>query len=68
MTGYELGDMIKKRRKSLNIKQQDLSEITGVSMHTLSNIETGKGNPTFQAVNQILDVLGLDFSIIIKGI
>ncbi|MCK4654348.1 MAG: helix-turn-helix transcriptional regulator [Candidatus Cloacimonetes bacterium] len=66
MDQKELGKIIKDRRKSLNINQQSFSEISGIAHHTLSDIESGKGNPTFAVLMRILDVLGLDIKIEVK--
>ena len=63
MTTKEFGLIIKKRRKILKINQQDLSEISEVALHTVSNIESGKGNPTLQVIIRLCDVLGLDFTL-----
>lgn len=48
------------RRKTLGISQNDLAEMSGVSLATIKNIERGKGNPSFETVEKILTVLGLD--------
>ncbi|HPR17782.1 MAG TPA: helix-turn-helix transcriptional regulator [Candidatus Cloacimonadota bacterium] len=63
----ELGKMIKERRKVLSIDQRNLSEISEVALHTISNIESGKGNPTFQVIDKLCDVLGLKIRISVKG-
>ncbi|HHE39316.1 MAG TPA: transcriptional regulator [Candidatus Cloacimonetes bacterium] len=68
MDKKELGKIIKKRRKNLNIDQKSISEISGIAHHTLSDIESGKGNPTFQTLIKILDILGLELQIKPKGI
>jgi len=47
------------RRSLLKISQMDLSEITGISLRSLKDIETGKGNPTIDQLNKILGPLGL---------
>lgn len=42
-TIYEhIGGVIKRRRKELGLKQQDLAERLGISRGSLANIETGK--------------------------
>jgi len=46
MNKKEFGSIIKDRRKILKINQEDLSEISEVALHTISDIESGKGNPT----------------------
>ena len=67
MNQKEFGNMIKERRKVLKINQDDLSEISEVALHTISDIESGKGNPTLNVMAKICDVLGLEFDIRIKG-
>ena len=60
MSMAEIGELIKERRKSLGVEQSDVAELANTSTHTLSNIETGKANPTFAVLNRVLDVLGLE--------
>jgi len=67
MNNKEFGSIIKERRKILKINQEDLSEISEVALHTISDIESGKGNATFQVIHKICDVLGLELDIRIKG-
>ena len=67
MNKNEFGYVIKKRRKTLKINQDDLSEISNVALHTISDIESGKGNPTLHVMEKICDVLGLKLDIRIKG-
>ncbi len=66
MNKKKLGQLLKNRRNELGINQIDLSEISGVALHTISDIESGKGNPTFSVLIRILDVLGLDIKIKVK--
>ena len=63
MTAQEIGKAIKERRKSLGVDQKSLSDLSGVAGHTLSNIESGKGNPTISVLNMITKVLGMDLVI-----
>lgn len=63
----EFGKLIKQRRKILSINQQDLAEISEIALHTISDIESGKGNPTLQVMCKLLDVLGLELAINVKG-
>ena len=67
MDKKEFGSIIKDRRKILKINQEDLSEISEVALHTISDIESGKGNPTLQVIHRLCDVLGLKLSIKVKG-
>lgn len=63
----ELGQTIRKRRKSLGIDQASAAELAGVSVHTLSNIESGRGNPTLAVLTSVLDTLGLEIRIATKS-
>lgn len=66
MNTKSIGELIKKRRRSLNIDQRSLSQISGVAVHTLSNIEAGTGNPTVATLTRVLDALGMEISIRVK--
>jgi len=52
-----------KRRKTLGISQKELAELSGISLHSLSNIESGKGNPTIEVLEKLTDTLGLVISV-----
>lgn len=43
----------------LGVSQIDLARLSGLSLHSVSDIETGKGNPTFDSLIKLLNVLGL---------
>lgn len=60
MNSTEVGKAIRARRRTLNLDQKALAEIAGVSVHSLSDIESGKGNPTLDALNQLAAALGLE--------
>ncbi len=51
---------------SLRVDQRTLSEISGIAVHTLSNIEAGKGNPTVATLERVLDALGMELRVQIK--
>ena len=53
-------EVIKARRKVLDISQQDLAEMSQVGLATIKDIERGKGNPALKTVKKILDVLGIE--------
>ncbi|MGE5438922.1 MAG: helix-turn-helix domain-containing protein [Bacteroidota bacterium] len=63
MNKEELGKYIKARRSILGISQNDLAEIAGISIRSLKDIETGKGNPTLEQLKKILGPLGLHISL-----
>ena len=56
----KLNETIKERRARLKITQSDLAEMSGLSLATVKDIERGKGNPSWQTVEKILAVLGLE--------
>lgn len=55
-----LAQVIKSRRKTLDISQQDLAEMAGIGLATIKNIERGKGNPSIGTVSKIMGVLGME--------
>ena len=55
-----LSEVMKKRRKELEISQLDLAEMAEVSLATVKDIERGKGNPSLNTVKRILMVLGME--------
>ena len=67
MNTKEIGRAIRKRRVLLKVNQKSLGEISGVSVHALSDIESGKGNPTVKSLNCILKVLGLELCLQVGG-
>ncbi len=55
-----LSDTIKERRAKLKLSQADLAEMAQVSLATVKDIERGKGNPSLQTIEKLLDILGLE--------
>ncbi len=66
MTKQELGNKIKERRKVMSIQQSQLANYTGLSVVTLSQIETGKANPSFDTLNEIFHFLNLEILVVVK--
>ena len=58
---------IKKRRMRLGISQQDLAEFAGVGIATIKDIERGKGNPSLQTLQKLLEVLGLEITLRVRN-
>ena len=54
-----LPEVIKSRRKTLAITQQDLAEMARIGLATIKDIERGKGNPSLGTVSKIMEVLGM---------
>ena len=58
MNQAEIGKAIAERRDMLNITQARLAKLSGVSVHTLSNLETGEGNVTLDTLLKVTDIVG----------
>jgi DNA-binding XRE family transcriptional regulator len=63
----EIVSLIKKRRKILNITQEELSNISSIGLRTIKNIESGKNNHTLSTFKKILDCLGFELFISLKN-
>ena len=59
MNKEEIGRYVVERRDTLDISQVRLAELSGVSVHTLSNLETGNGNVTLDTLLKVSGILGL---------
>ncbi|PLT35797.1 helix-turn-helix domain-containing protein [Bacillus sp. V5-8f] len=57
-----IGDVIKRRRKELNMTQNQLSEKLGVSSTFICKIETGFTPPSEKHLKAIEEALEMDFS------
>lgn len=55
-----LREVIKARRKVLGISQQDLAEMSGISLPTVKDIERELANPSLSTISKLLDVLGME--------
>lgn len=63
MNKEEIGKYIVERRDTLRISQGRLAELSGVSVHTLSNLETGNGNVTLETLLKVTKILGLKVTV-----
>ena len=66
MNFQELIQTVKKRRKVLNVNQEEVALLSGVGVRTLKHFESGKGNITLKNLQKILEVLGLELNLTIK--
>ncbi|MDE7437190.1 MAG: helix-turn-helix domain-containing protein [Muribaculaceae bacterium] len=66
MNKLELGEIIKARRKKLNLDQPTLATLAGIGLNTLVAIERGNGNPTIETILSVLDTMGLTVDIKFK--
>ena len=58
MNKKEIGDAVIERRDTLKVTQARLAKLSGVSVHTLSNLETGDGNVTLDTLLKVTKTLG----------
>ena len=56
----DLGKTIREKREFLNLKQEDLAEISDVAIKTIYSIELGKANPSIETLMKLLKVLGME--------
>ncbi|MBK6643330.1 MAG: helix-turn-helix domain-containing protein [Bacteroidetes bacterium] len=56
----QLAPLLKSRRKDLKIKQEYLSETTGVALRTIRDLEKGLGNPSLHTLEKVMQVLGIE--------
>ena len=59
---------IKSRREMLQVTQETLAELSGVSLRTLKQFESGKGNSTLLTIKKLTDVLGLELHLKLKNL
>lgn len=57
---------IKDRREVLGVTQEHLAELSGVGLRTLKALESGKSNPTFETLDRLADVLGMELKLEIR--
>ena len=56
---YHYGTALLLRRKQLGITQEQLSQQTGISIRTISNIESGLPSVSIGTVNLLRQALGM---------
>lgn len=61
-------ESLKNRRIRLQVTQETLSLLTQVSLRTVKQLESGKGNPTLETIQKLANVLGLELRLEIKNI
>jgi y4mF family transcriptional regulator len=63
MLSKNIGQLLRTRRKFLQLRQRDLAELAGVTLRGLTAIENGRGNPTLKQLSKIASVLGLEVTL-----
>ncbi len=62
-----IGSAIKTRRKELQMQQVDLQDYGEIGSTALSNLEQGKANISIDKLEKILEALGLELVVKVKG-
>lgn len=62
-TTTELGLLLAERRKELGMTQQEFARYVGVPRLWVAQVETGKTNPTFSRLLQVVRRAGLSLSL-----
>lgn len=62
----EYGKLIKERRREIGVTQEQLSDVSGVSLSYIKLVEAGKANPTVSVLETLLDCLGLEIAVQLK--
>jgi len=68
MTIEEIGKALKFRRAFLKLRQQDLAEMSGINLRTIHQIENGTGNPLFETLEKLTDILGMELMMQVKKV
>ena len=63
-----IGININAERLKNNLSQEQLAELTNISIPTISLIETGKQNTSILNIIEIAKALDVDINILIKGV
>ncbi len=66
MHQQDIIETLKKRRITLQVNQETLALLSGVSLRTVKQFESRKGNPTLETIQKLADVLGLEIRLEIK--
>jgi y4mF family transcriptional regulator len=61
-----LSEYLKKKRKSLNLTQEDLASKAGVGLRVVREMEQGKPTLRMDKVNQVLMLFGAELGVVSK--
>ena len=63
----KLGKRVRQLRKGRKWSQQKLSDVSGLAVRTISRIERGVMNPSFEVLTTLVDVLGISFDFLLTS-
>lgn len=61
-----LSEYLKKKRKSLNLTQENLASKAGVGLRVVREMEQGKPTLRMDKVNQVLMLFGAELGVVLK--
>ena len=61
-----MSEYLKKKRKSLNLTQEDLASKAGVGLRVVREMEQGKPTLRMDKVNQVLMLFGAELGVVLK--
>jgi len=67
MDNQKIGNLIKKRRKELELTQQQLADMLGVSFKSVSKWECGNSIPDISILKKVSDVLNITIEDLLEG-
>jgi hypothetical protein len=62
----ELSEVIRERRKNLNLHQDRISDLAGIALTVVRKIEQKKTNFVFSKLVELLNILGLELQVVPK--
>jgi len=68
MNNREIGNALRVRRGFLHLRQEDLAEMSGVTVKTIHLVESGNGNPSVKTLEKLAQILGMDLLIQVKKV
>lgn len=63
----EVGERLKKRREELELTQEYVAEVLGVSRQTISNWENSRSYPDIERILKLSDIYELSLDELLKG-
>ena len=63
---YQIGSLLVKTRDKLGLTQKQLSRMSHIDQGDISDIETGKGNPTIGKLTKIFSSMGKKIELVVK--
>lgn len=58
-----LAEIVRKRRRELNLTQEELADLAQVAERTIRAIESGKQTVQLDKASQVLSAIGLEFTV-----